>query len=84
MTKFLLCSIACAAIVGSSAADAQTRARGQSLNASTRAAYAQAWRECLGQYAGYRGPAGSMMALPAFEACFQQKTGRWPFQVLRQ
>jgi len=37
----------------------------------------------MGQYSGYRGPAGSMVALPAFEACFREKTGRYPFQSAR-
>jgi len=87
MRCFLLAGIvsACALMAGSTApAAAKTRNNGQTLDSSTRALYAQAWRECYANFSGYRGPAGSNIALPAFESCFKQKTGRYPFQVLRQ
>jgi hypothetical protein len=86
MKKFLLggAVLACALIIGSPAAQAaKARAGAQKIDTSARGAQARAWRECYGQYSGYRGPAGSMAALPAFEACFKQKTGRYPFQVAR-
>jgi hypothetical protein len=86
MKKFLLggAVLACALIIGSHAAEAaQARAGAQKLDASTRGLYAQAWRECYGQFSGYRGPAGSNIALPALESCFRQKTGRYPFQLAR-
>jgi hypothetical protein len=86
MKNFLLCGavLACALIIGSGAAEAaKARASAQKLDASTRGSYARAWRECYGQFSGYRGPAGSNIALPAFESCFRQKTGRYPFQLAR-
>ena len=86
MKKFLLggAVLACALIIGSNAAEAaKARAGAQKLDASTRDSYARAWRECYGQFSGYRGPAGSNIALPAFESCFRQKTGRYPFQLAR-
>jgi hypothetical protein len=74
-----VCTIlACASEVGAAA-----RARSPTLDTSTRALYVRAWHECLGQFSGYRGPAGSNIALPAFESCFHQKTGRYPFQLGR-
>ena len=86
MKKFLLggAVLACALIIGSGAAEAaKARAGAQKLDTSTRGSHARAWRECYSQYSGYRGPAGSMVALPAFEACFREKTGRYPFQSAR-
>jgi len=86
MKKFLLggAVLACALIIGSNAAEAaKARAGAQKLDASTRGLYVRAWRECYGQFSGYRGPAGSNIALPAFESCFRQKTGRYPFQLAR-
>jgi len=86
MKKFLLggAVLAFALIMGSGAAEAaKARAGAQKLDTSTRGSHARAWRECYGQYSGYRGPAGSMVALPAFEACFREKTGRYPFQLAR-
>jgi hypothetical protein len=76
------CAAACVLVIGSSGSDAATaRVRAQDHNGASRAVYAQAWRECYGQFSGYRGPAGSNIALPAFESCFKQKTGRYPFQL---
>jgi hypothetical protein len=86
MTKFLIggAVLACSLVIGLGAAEAaKPRAGAQKLDTSARGAHARAWRECYGQYSGYRGPAGSMAALPAFEACFKQKTGRYPFQSAR-
>ena len=76
--------LACALVIGSPAAEAaKAHAGAQKIDTSTRGAHARAWRDCYGQYSGYRGPAGSMIALPAFEACFKEKTGRYPFQSAR-
>jgi hypothetical protein len=76
------CAAACMLVIGTSGADAATtRVKAQNVDATTRALYAQAWRECYGQFSGYRGPAGSNIALPAFESCFKEKTGRYPFQL---
>ncbi len=86
MKNFLLGGsvLACALISGSSAPEAaKARTGAQNLDASTRASYLRAWHECYGQFSGYRGPAGSNIALPAFESCFRQKTGRYPFQLAR-
>jgi hypothetical protein len=84
MKIYLLCGtvLACALVFGAGAADAaRARVKAQTISATTRAVYMQAWRECYGQFSGYRGPAGSNIALPAFESCFKQKTGRYPFQL---
>jgi hypothetical protein len=86
MTNFRIGGVvlACALVIGASAAEAaKARAGAQKLDSSTRGLYARAWRECYGQFSGYRGPAGSNIALPAFESCFRQKTGRYPFQLAR-
>lgn len=71
-------------VMGSNDAAAAARTKSAGLDSSTRALYVRAWRECYAEYAGYRGPAGSNIALPAFEACFREKTGRYPFQLGRR
>ena len=84
MRIFLFLSIATAFVfaIGSSGATAE-RAKTQRLDAATRALYVRAWHECYAEFSGYRGPAGSNIALPAFESCFKEKTGRYPFQLSR-
>jgi len=57
--------------------------KAQRLDAATRALYVRAWHECYAEFSGYRGPAGSNVALPAIESCFKEKTGRYPFQLSR-
>jgi hypothetical protein len=69
--------------VAPSGGAAAERAKTLRLDASTRALYARAWHECYAEFSGYRGPAGSNIALPAFESCFKEKTGRYPFQLSR-
>jgi len=86
MRRFLLGGIAAAAFlaIDSGAGCAAQRARSQNLDSATRAQYARAWHECYLLYSGYRGPAGTDIALQNFESCFMQKTGRSPFQLGRQ
>jgi hypothetical protein len=75
---------ACVFAVGGSRATADpAHAKTQRIDGSTRALYVRAWHECYAEFSGYRGPAGSNIALPAFESCFKQKTGRYPFQLSR-
>ena len=85
MRGFWLGGIAavCTTLTCATAAGAAARAKSPTLDASTRALYVRAWRECYGQFSGYRGPAGRNIALPAFESCFHEKTGRYPFQLGR-
>ena len=85
MRSFLLVAITavCVFAIGSSGVAAAERAKAQRLDASTRALYVRAWHECYAEFSGYRGPAGSNVALPAIESCFKEKTGRYPFQLSR-
>ena len=87
MRFFLLATIAAACVSTTASSEASaaaaSHAKTQRLDASTRALYVRAWHECYAEFSGYRGPAGSNIALPAFESCFKQKTGRYPFQLNR-